>query len=51
MRYGPSAGANPWDARGLEWATASPPPTDNFDHKPRVSQPAYAYDEEEQKVG
>jgi cytochrome c oxidase subunit 1 len=50
MRYGPYAGANPWDARGLEWTTASPPPTDNFDHKPRVSQPAYAY-EEEQKVG
>jgi cytochrome c oxidase subunit 1 len=50
MRYGPYAGANPWDARGLEWTTASPPPTDNFEHKPRVSQPAYAY-EEEQKVG
>jgi cytochrome c oxidase subunit I len=50
MRYGPYAGANPWDARGLEWTTVSPPPTDNFDHKPRVSQPAYAY-EEEQKVG
>jgi cytochrome c oxidase subunit I len=50
MRYGPYAGANPWDARGLEWTTASPPPTDNFDRKPRVSQPAYAY-EEEQKVG
>jgi cytochrome c oxidase subunit I len=50
MRYGPYAGANPWDARGLEWVTPSPPPTDNFDYKPRVSQPAYAYDEEEQKV-
>jgi cytochrome c oxidase subunit 1 len=50
MRYGPYAGANPWDARGLEWTTASPPPTDNFEHKPRVSQGAYAY-EEEQKVG
>ena len=50
MRYGPYAGDNPWDARGLEWTTASPPPTDNFEHKPRVSQSAYAY-EEEQKVG
>jgi cytochrome c oxidase subunit 1 len=50
MRYGPYAGANPWDARGLEWTTGSPPPTDNFDQKPRISQPAYAYDEE-QKVG
>jgi cytochrome c oxidase subunit I len=51
MRYGPYAGANPWDARGLEWTTPSPPPTENFDLKPRVSQPAYAYDQEEQKVG
>ncbi len=50
MRYGPYAGANPWDARGLEWVSPSPPPTDNFDYKPRVSQPPYAYDEEEQKV-
>ena len=30
--------------------TPSPPPTENFDYKPRVSQPPYAYDEEEQKV-
>ena len=51
MRYGPYGGPNPWDARGLEWVTPSPPPTDNFDYKPRVSQPAYAYDEEEHKVG
>ena len=51
MRYGPYSGVNPWDARGLEWTTPSPPPTDNFDFKPRVSQPAYAYEQEEQKVG
>jgi cytochrome c oxidase subunit I len=29
-RSGPLAGANPWNAATLEWATASPPPTYNF---------------------
>ena len=30
MRYGPIAEPNPWGATGLEWKTASPPPTENF---------------------
>jgi cytochrome c oxidase subunit 1 len=34
---GAVAGANPWDAAGLEWATASPPPHYNFAHIPVVS--------------
>jgi cytochrome c oxidase subunit I+III len=34
---GAAAGANPWDAAGLEWATASPPPQYNFPHIPVVS--------------
>jgi cytochrome c oxidase subunit 1/cytochrome c oxidase subunit I+III len=29
-RRGRAAGANPWDAPTLEWATASPPPPYNF---------------------
>jgi len=29
-RSGPFAGANPWNASTLEWATASPPPNYNF---------------------
>src|SRR3954468_14094882 len=32
MFRGVAAGANPWDAAGLEWATASPPPQYNFAH-------------------
>jgi cytochrome c oxidase subunit 1 len=43
MRYGPEAGPNPFDARGLEWQTASPPPTHNFEQVPIVSEEAYAY--------
>src|SRR5204863_516363 len=34
LRRGAVAGANPWDAPGLEWAAASPPPPYNFPHIP-----------------
>ena len=43
MRYGPRATANPWGATGLEWETASPPPTENFLHPPVVTAPPYTY--------
>jgi cytochrome c oxidase subunit 1 len=43
LRYGVVAGMNPWKAKGLEWETASPPPTDNFDVTPIVVHEAYAY--------
>jgi cytochrome c oxidase subunit 1 len=41
--YGKKAGANPWNATGLEWQTASPPPKDNFQTLPRVKAPPYRY--------
>ena len=44
LRYGAVAGKNPWRARGLEWETLSPPPTDNFEVTPLVTAEAYAYD-------
>jgi cytochrome c oxidase subunit 1 len=43
LRYGPLAGDNPWGASGLEWQTASPPPTHNFEETPVVTLPAYTY--------
>jgi cytochrome c oxidase subunit 1 len=43
MRYGPVAGPNPWGARGLEWQTPSPPPTENFEEIPIVTEEAYDY--------
>jgi cytochrome c oxidase subunit 1 len=43
MRYGPAAGPNPWGAKGLEWETPSPPPTENFEETPVVTEEAYAY--------
>jgi cytochrome c oxidase subunit 1 len=47
MRYGPTATANPWEAKGLEWETSSPPPTENFLATPRVTEGAYQYAAEE----
>ncbi|MEX1081339.1 MAG: cytochrome c oxidase subunit I [Halofilum sp. (in: g-proteobacteria)] len=44
MLRGPHAGSNPWDARGLEWRTSSPPPKHNFLETPRVDEPAYHYE-------
>jgi cytochrome c oxidase subunit 1 len=43
FRYGRIVPPNPWDARGLEWATDSPPPTHNFVASPIVTEEAYAY--------
>ncbi|HEY9857501.1 MAG TPA: cytochrome c oxidase subunit I [Stenomitos sp.] len=47
LRYGKRAPENPWHATGLEWQTPSPPPTDNFETVPIVTQEAYAYPVEE----
>jgi cytochrome c oxidase subunit I len=43
MRYAQPAGANPWDATGLEWTVPSPPPKHNFDEIPVVTGPPYNY--------
>lgn len=43
MRYGREAGPNPWRAKGLEWETPSPPPRENFEETPIVTEEAYAY--------
>ena len=43
LKYGPKAKANPWGARGLEWTISSPPPPENFEKTPVVTEEAYAY--------
>ncbi len=40
---GPIAGANPWRALTLEWATTSPPPPTNFDDDPIPYEDPYGY--------
>jgi cytochrome c oxidase subunit 1 len=47
MRYGPKAPDNPWQAKGLEWQTTSPPITENFERQPVVTEEAYEYAPEE----
>jgi cytochrome c oxidase subunit I len=37
LRFGTMAGANPWDAPSLEWASPSPPPAYNLDYTPVVA--------------
>jgi len=51
LRYGSAAGANPWDAKGLEWQTPSPPPPHNFPETPVVKEEAYAYSSQEAERG
>ena len=47
---GKKVGANFWNAKGLEWETASPPPTENFEYTPVVTEEAYAYAKEGEAV-
>ncbi len=44
--FGEKAPANPWLLPGLEWRTASPPPTENFEETPIVTWEAYDFTEE-----
>jgi cytochrome c oxidase subunit 1 len=43
LKFGPTAGPNPWRATGLEWQTPSPPPKDNFAETPVVVRGPYEY--------
>jgi cytochrome c oxidase subunit 1 len=43
LKYGKDAGPNPWGATGLEWQTSSPPPKENFQVIPVVTEEAYNY--------
>jgi cytochrome c oxidase subunit I len=50
LRYGPAAGPNPWQAKGLEWETPSPPPMHNFEVTPVVTTEAYEYKHSTEEV-
>ena len=42
---GAKASSNPWDSRGLEWQTQSPPVTENFPVIPIVTDETYEYED------
>jgi cytochrome c oxidase subunit 1 len=46
LRSGEEASDNPWNAKGFEWQTSSPPPKDNFEHALVIPNKAYDYEEE-----
>jgi cytochrome c oxidase subunit 1 len=47
LRHGKKAPPNPWNATGLEWQTASPPPKHNFLETPLVTREPYDYSAED----
>ncbi len=49
LRRPMDAGDNPWNATGVEWTTASPPPRDNFRVLPTVAQEPYCYHAEDSR--
>jgi cytochrome c oxidase subunit I len=47
---GEVAGDNPWNSRGYEWMTTSPPPKHNFDQTPIITQDSHSYQEPGEEV-
>ncbi len=43
LKYGKLVDGNPWNARGFEWMTSSPPPKHNFHHDPEFPETPYDY--------
>jgi len=51
LKFGKLAPDNPWGSEGLEWKTATPPPTENFDEQLVVIHGPHHYTSKEQVVG
>ncbi len=45
-RHGDPSGPNPWHANSLEWMVSTPPPLENFDVLPVITEDPYTYREE-----
>jgi cytochrome c oxidase subunit 1 len=43
--HGEPAGPNPWHANSLEWQVSTPPPLENFDVLPVITEDPYHFDE------
>ena len=51
LKVGEEAGDNPWGALTLEWQTTSPPPMENFNYDPVVTEGPYEYRGEKALMG
>ena len=51
LRRGRRSPADPWGGHTLEWATASPPPSANFDEMPTVRSAEPLLDEDTDEEG
>jgi cytochrome c oxidase subunit I len=47
---GERAPDNPWNSRGYEWMTTSPPPKHNFHEQPIITQDSHSYQEPGEEV-
>ena len=47
---GKIAGDNPWNSRGYEWMTTSPPPKSNFHETPVITQDPHSYQQPGEEV-
>jgi cytochrome c oxidase subunit 1 len=47
---GQRATDNPWDSKGYEWMTTSPPPKHNFHEQPVITQDAHSYQKPGEEV-
>jgi cytochrome c oxidase subunit 1 len=43
VKRGPVAPANPWNGITLEWQIPSPPPLENFEEIPEITEPPYNF--------
>ncbi|MBI5103320.1 MAG: cytochrome c oxidase subunit I [Nitrospirae bacterium] len=50
IRNGGQAGPNPWGGTTLEWRTSSPPPAENFEVAPVVTEGPYAYHHKKDRI-
>jgi len=51
LSRGEPAPADPWGSKTLEWRTSSPPPTDNFEEIPLVTEWPYGFGKKEGEKG
>ena len=50
LKYGAIAGPNPWNSKGYEWLTSSPPIKENFEHTLEYPEEPHTYHEPGEEV-